>query len=126
MNPAVAELEVVFQALEVGVVRRAEGEDIAEFDELLAGLKELGCPPTITPARKPGVRNVKHLKRLFQENGWGELTKDTKAKIVLHTTDLWRDGAHTPHAMTLDRAKKLFAVVNASFETLHARAATPV
>lgn len=107
-------------------IERAEGEDLAEFDELLAGLKKLGYTPTTVPARNTGETNTELLKRLFQENGWGELTKETKAKIVLHTTDIWRDGTTPLEGATLERAKKVFAAVNESFEKLHAKVATPV
>ena len=65
-------------------------------------------------------------KRLFQENGWGDLTHEMKAKVVLHTVDLWRSGALVPEAETLVRARAVVSAVNSAFEKLFANAATPV
>lgn len=107
-------------------IPKAQAEDLPEFDELMAGLKELGRIPSNVPLRQAGETNVELLQRLFKENGWGDLTHETKARIVLHTTDLWRAGKSAPAANTLQRAKVLFAAVNTAFDKLHAHAATPV
>lgn len=106
-------------------IPKAQGEDIPDFDELLAGLKDSGRTPTTVPRRQTGETNAELLQRLFLENGWGDLTHETKASIVLHTTDLWRSGT-APTTGTVTRAKTVFAAVNAAFDKLHASAATPV
>jgi hypothetical protein len=83
-------------------IAKAQAEDLAEFDELLAGLKEIGRTPSITPPRRTGEGNVEYLQRIFTENGWGELTHDVKARIVLRLTDLWWKGSLAPAPATLE------------------------
>lgn len=106
-------------------IPNAEGEDVAEFDELLIGLKETGRIPAAVPPRLPGEGNVSLLKRTFAENSWGELTHDLKARIVLNLTDLWWKGNTTPVAGTLERAKMLFSYINERFKKLGAAEANP-
>jgi hypothetical protein len=62
---------------------------------------------------------------MFTENGWGELTHDVKARIVLKLTDLWWQRVGAPEPTTIERSKKLFAVINERFRDLCAAAATP-
>ncbi len=107
-------------------VARAQAEDVPKLDELLRGLKEMGRVPSGSPAGNAGETNVEALHRIFKENGWGELTHELKAKIVLHTVDLWRSGALVPEAETLERGKAIFSAVNSAFERLFASAAMPV
>jgi hypothetical protein len=107
-------------------IPRAQAEDIPTFDELLRGLKEMGRIPATAPTKRTGETNVETLKRLFQENGWGELTHEVKAKIVLHTVDLWRSGTLVPEEETLVRARAVISAVNTAFEKLFASTATPV
>lgn len=106
-------------------VPKAQVEDIPEFDELLAALKEMGRTPTTMPKRRTGETNVELLQRTFMENGWGELTHETKAKLLLHLSDSWRAGTSTPGQATLERAKRLFAHANEVFQTLGAAEARP-
>jgi hypothetical protein len=107
-------------------IPRAQAEDIVSFDELLRGLKEMGRTPATVPARKAGETNVELLQRLFHENGWGELTHEVKAKVVLHTVDLWRSGTLVPEEETLVRARAVVSAANSAFEKLFASAATPI
>jgi len=106
-------------------IPNAEGEDVAEFDELLAGLREMGRTPATIPARLTGEGNVSLLKRTFTENGWGELNHDLKARIVLNLTDLWWRGAIAPAPRTIERSKVLFAYINERFKKLGVIEATP-
>lgn len=106
-------------------IPNAEGEDLAEFDELLAGLKQMGRTPGTIPARLTGEGNVGLLKRTFTENAWGELTHDLKAHVVLQLTDLWWKGGLPPAPATLERSRMLFAYVNERFKKLGAVEATP-
>jgi len=106
-------------------IAKAEGEDVPEFSELLAGLKQMGLTPGTVPTRLAGEGNAALLKRTFIENNWGELTHDLKARIMLHLTDLWWKGQCTPEADTLARAKILFAYINERFQKLGAVEATP-
>jgi hypothetical protein len=78
------------------------------------------------PTLKAGETNVELLQRLFQENGWGDLTHETKAKVVLHTVDLWRSGTLVPDEDTLVRARAVVSAVNSAFEKLFASAVTPI
>jgi len=107
-------------------VPRAQAEDIPTFNELLLGLKEMGRTPASVPAMIAGETNVDLLRRMFQQNGWGELTHEMKAKLVLHTVDLWRSGTLVPEADTLVRARAVVSAVNSAFEKLFANAPTPV
>jgi hypothetical protein len=104
---------------------KAQGEDLVEFDELLAGLKQMGSTPSTVPARRAGEGNVELLHRTFIENGWGELTHDKKARIVLKLTDSWWQAAVTPAPSTLERSKVLFAYINERFRKLCATEAAP-
>jgi hypothetical protein len=104
---------------------KAQGEDLPEFDELLAGLKQMGRTPATVPSRLTGESNVELLNRTFTENYWGAMTHDAKARIVLSLTDLWWRGTAAPAPPTLERTKILFAYINARFEKLGAVPATP-
>jgi hypothetical protein len=104
---------------------KAQIEDLAEFDELLAGLKQMGRTPASVSTRRPGEANVELLQRTFTENTWGELTHDEKARIVLALTDSWWQGAATPAPATLERSKVLFAYINERFKKLGAAEAIP-
>jgi len=106
-------------------VPKAQGEDLPEFEELLAGLSQLGRTPATVPTRRPGEANVELLHRMFSESGWGELTHDVKARMVLQLTDSWWRGAATPVPTTLERGKMLFAYVNERFKKLGVIEATP-
>lgn len=106
-------------------IPKAQAEDLAEFDELLTGVKQLGRTPVTVPARRAGEGNVELLQRTFIENAWGELTHDEKARVVLSLTDLWWQGAAAPSPATLERSKVLFAFINARFEKLSTAEATP-
>jgi hypothetical protein len=106
-------------------ISSAEGEDVPEFNELLAGLKQMGRATGAVPARLTGEGNTALLKRIFAENNWGDLTHDLKARIMLHLTDLWWKGAAEPEPATLARAKVLFAYINERFEKLCAAEASP-
>ncbi len=107
-------------------IPKAQAEDLVEFDELLAGgLKQMGRTPATAPTRRTGEGNVELLQRTFSENGWGELTHDVKARIVLNLTDSWWQGAVTPAPATLERSKILFAYINERFKKLGAAEATP-
>ena len=70
-------------------IAKAQAEDLAEMDELLAGLKEMGRTPSTIPTRRPAEGNIELLQRIFTDNLWGDLTHDVKARIVLNLTDLW-------------------------------------
>ena len=106
-------------------IPKAQAEDLAEFDELLAGVKQLGRTPVTVPARRAGEGNVELLQRTFIENSWGELTHDEKARVVLRLTDSWWQGATAPASATLERSKVLFAFISSRFEKLSAVEATP-
>jgi hypothetical protein len=106
-------------------IPKAQIEDLVEFDELLAGLKQIGRIPVTVPARRTGDGNVELLQRTFTENGWGELTHDVKARIVLALTNSWWQADVTPTPSTLDRSKILFAYINARFKKLGAAQAAP-
>ena len=106
-------------------IPKAQAEDLAEFDELLAGVKQLGRTPVSVPARRAGEGNVELLQRTFIENTWGDLTHDEKARVVLALTDLWWQGTAAPASETLERSKGLFAFINARFERLSTAEATP-
>jgi hypothetical protein len=106
-------------------VSNAQGEDIAEFDELLIGLKQMGHTPSTVPVKRPNESNVELLKRTFVENGWGDLTHDAKANIVLKLTDLWWKGSAVPTPATAERAKMLFHTINGAFTKLLGATATP-
>jgi putative AbiEii toxin of type IV toxin-antitoxin system/AAA ATPase-like protein len=106
-------------------IAKAEGEDVPEFSELLVGLKRLGHTPTTVPARLTGEGNVSLLRRTFADNGWGELTHEVKARIVLQLTDSWWKGDSVPESATLERSKALFAFINQRFQKLGAADATP-
>jgi predicted ATP-dependent endonuclease of OLD family len=101
-------------------IPRAQAEDVPTFDELLRGLKEMGRTPVNAPTRKAGETNVELLQRLFQENGWGDLTHEMKAKVMLHMVDLWRSGTLIPEAETLVRARAVVSAVNSAFDKLFA------
>jgi hypothetical protein len=106
-------------------ISKAQAEDLAEFDELLVGLKHLGRTPVTVPPRRAGEGNVELLQRTFTENGWGELTHSEKARMVLALTDSWWHGTAAPASATLERSKILFAYINERFEKLGAVEATP-
>lgn len=106
-------------------IAKAQAEDLPEFPELLAGLKEMGRTPATLPPRGPGETNVDFLRNVFAANGWGDLTHEEKARIVLELTNLWWTGVATPETATLERARKLFAFVNARFQKLVSGDATP-
>jgi hypothetical protein len=106
-------------------IAKAQAEDLAEFDELLAGLKAIGRTPSVIPARRPSEGNVELLQRIFGENGWGELSHDLKARKALRLTDLWWKGSAVPAPATLERARILFAYINERFNKLRAAEATP-
>src|SRR5439155_261597 len=61
--------------------RHAQVEDISEPSELLEALRRRGRIPAVPSTPRPDERNVPFLKRLYVENGWGDLTYDEKAKI---------------------------------------------
>ena len=106
-------------------VPKAQAEDLPEFEELLAGLRQLGRTPSTVPSRRPGEANVELLHRMFSESGWGELTHDVKARLVLQLTESWWKGAATPALTTLERGKMLFIYVNERFKKLGAVEAKP-
>jgi hypothetical protein len=106
-------------------ISKAQAEDLPEFSELLAGLKGVGRTPATLPTIAPGDTNAELLRRTFAANGWGELSHNEKARIVLQLTDLWRTGAVAPEPTTIERARKLFAFVNERFKKLSANEATP-
>lgn len=107
-------------------VPKAQAEDVPEFSELLAGLKELGRIPSTAPAASHGVpTNTELLRNLFAQNGWGELTTDEKARIMLELTNLWWKGSIQPAPSTVERARRLFAFVNERFKKLGSDEATP-
>jgi hypothetical protein len=106
-------------------IPKAQVEDMTEFDELLAGLKQTGRSPVNIPVRQTGEGNVELLGRTFIENSWGAVTHDVKARIVLELTDLWWKGVATPAPATLERSKILFAYINERFKKLGAVEATP-
>jgi hypothetical protein len=101
-------------------IPKAQAEDLPEFDELLAGLKEMGRTPATVPARRAGEGNTELLRRTFAENAWGELSHEVKARVVLTLTDSWWQRTVTPAATTLERSKKLFAYINERFKKLGA------
>lgn len=105
-------------------VTRGQAEDLPEFDELLAGLKQTGRVPTSVPIRRAAETNVELLQRTFTENGWGELTHSIKARIVLNLTDSWWKGT-VPAPATIARAKALIGYVNARFRKLGSVEAAP-
>ena len=97
--------------------RHAQVEDISEPSELLEALRRRGRIPAVPSTPRPDERNVPFLKRLYVENGWGDLTYDEKAKIVLALADAWtRDLPVAPE--TEVRARKVFQAVNECFEVL--------
>lgn len=106
-------------------IPRAQAEDLPEFDELLAGLRQMGLRPTTLPARRAGEGNVELLQRTLAENRLGDLTHDLKAHLVLRLTDSWWTGAAVPATTTLERSKVLFAYINERFRKLGAAEATP-
>jgi AAA domain, putative AbiEii toxin, Type IV TA system/AAA ATPase domain len=97
-------------------IPKAQAEDLPEFDELLAGLKEMGRTPATVPARRAGEGNTDLLRRTFAENAWGELSHEVKARVVLTLTDSWWQRTVTPAATTLERSKKLFAYIRACIQ----------
>lgn len=107
-------------------IPRAEAEDIAEFEELIEGLKSSGRTPSTLPMPQSGEKNTERLQGLFQENGWGQLTHETKATIVLHTANLWSEGKLAPSQHTLARAKVVINAVNKTFDKLHGSTAAPI
>jgi predicted ATP-dependent endonuclease of OLD family len=108
----------------IGILK-AQAEDLVEFDELLAGLKQVGRTPTTIPSRHAGETNVELLKRTFVANTWGELEHEEKARIVLELTDSWWKATSSPKESTLERARKLFTYVNERFTKLGATEASP-
>jgi hypothetical protein len=106
-------------------VSRAEGEDLAEFSELLVGLEQMGRKPSTVPTKAAGEGNVEMLHRTFAANGWGTMTHGLKARITLSLTELWWRGAATPAPATIERSKKLFADINERFARLGATQETP-
>ena len=106
-------------------IPKAQAEDVAEFTELLVGLKQTGRTPATIPSRRTGEGNVELLQRTFSENAWGELTHDVKARIVLELTDSWWQGAVTPASGTLERSKTLFDFINERFKKMGATEAAP-
>jgi len=97
--------------------RHAQVEDISEPSELLEALRRRGRIPAVPSTPRPDERNVPFLKRLYVENGWGDLTYDEKAKIVLALADAWtRDLPVAPE--TEVRARKVFQAANECFEVL--------
>jgi hypothetical protein len=106
-------------------VSKAEGEDLTEFSELLAGLEQMGRKPSTVLAKAAGEGNVQLLHKTFAANGWGTMTHDVKARIALSLTELWWRGSATPAPATLERSKILFAYINERFERLGATQATP-
>jgi hypothetical protein len=106
-------------------VPKAQAEDLAEFDELLVGLKQIGRTPAKVPSKQQGESNVDRMRRTFAENGWEEMTHDIKARIVLALTDSWWQGTSEPSAATLARCKTLFSCINDRFNKLGAADATP-
>ena len=99
-------------------IPRAQVEDLAEPDELMVALHKIGRNPKGKPSRATDETNVEFLKRLFKENGWGELDKEEKARLALALSDDWRSGKVKPDAATVERAKKVFSAINTCFEKL--------
>jgi hypothetical protein len=100
-------------------MQSAEAEDLVEVDELHAALARLGRMPPLG-ARQPNETNVPYLRRLYKENGWGELTPTEKARIVHALLEMWRDDGADPHENTLRRAQQVFVAVNERFVRLGA------
>ena len=98
-------------------IRQVQIEDIPEPSELLEALRRRGRVPVGTPTRRPDETNVPFLRRLHAEAGWGDLTYQEKAKIMLTLADAWsRDLPVAPE--TEARARKVFQAVNECFERL--------
>lgn len=97
--------------------RQAQVEDLVEPSEIMEALRRRGRAPAGTPARRPDESNVPFLRRLYAEKGWGDLTYDEKARILLTLADAWsRDLPVAPE--TEARARKVFQAVNECFERL--------
>ena len=103
-------------------VKRGTVEDVVESAELLDALANIGRQPTGTPSRRQDETNVELLRRLFRENGWGELTVEEKAKIVLTVVDVWSSKGRAPADASLARARLVFDSINKTFEVLLTRA----
>lgn len=100
-------------------MQSAEAEDLVEVAELHAALKHLGRTESPSP-RQPDESNVPYLRRLYQENEWGELTPTEKARIVHALLEVWGAEGAAPHENTLRRAQKVFLAVNERFVKLGA------
>lgn len=98
----------------------AEIEDVVESGELVAALRAAGKTFATTPTRQPGETNVPFLRRAFAENGWGEVTVQDKARIVLALVDSWRSRGTSPQPATLARASDVFTAINECFDRLFA------
>lgn len=86
---------------------KAEVEDVVERAELLAAVESHRGKPTAAPTPEPQT-NVSYLKSLYEANGWGTLSREEKAALVLKLVDTWRGGS-PPSTTTLDRASKVIA-----------------
>jgi len=101
-------------------IQGAELEDVVESGELAAALRAAGKTFATTPTRQPGETNVPFLRRAFAENGWGEVTVQDKARIVLALVDSWRSRGTSPQPATLARASDVFTAINECFDRLFA------
>ncbi len=105
---------------EILKIQEAEIEDLVEPAELVVALRVSGKMPVTPPTRQVGETNVPFLRRVFAENGWGELTVQEKARIVLALVDSWRSRGASPERATLARASDVFAAINDCFDRLFA------
>jgi hypothetical protein len=84
-----------------------EMEDVISRASLAVGLEKRKGPFKSTQA-KTAATNVAFLRAVYDENGWGELTHDEKALIILAVVDMWREGTG-PDADTLVNAERVIA-----------------
>jgi predicted ATP-dependent endonuclease of OLD family len=81
-----------------------EVEDIMSRAELVAAIQQHKGKFKMTKAK--AATAVPFLKEVYRENGWGELTHQEKALVMLALVELWRTGKG-PDADTLNNAEKV-------------------
>jgi len=103
---------------EILKLQEAEIEDLVEPAELVVALRATGKVPATPSTRHVGETNVPFLRRVYTENGWGELTGPEKARIVLALVDSWRARGASPERATLARASDACGASNECFDRL--------
>jgi hypothetical protein len=81
-----------------------EVEDIVSRAELIAAIQQHKGKFKATKAK--AAMAVPYLREIYRENGWGELTHQENALVMLALVELWRTGKG-PDAETLNNAAKV-------------------